>query len=207
MLCRGGSDIDLQPFRDPHSGRWYGYWGANGNIAVQELAGDLTAFAPGSGERVVLLGFASRTARPYERGIEGPFVVEREGWYYLWYSGDNCCELPPHYAALVARARSPVGPFRRLGRALGRPSSAVLEGGARFDGPGHGAIVRDARGADWFVYHAVDLREPVLGDGGIRRVLMLDRVRYRDGWPVVAGGEPSTSRRPGPATRRPAAAP
>lgn len=52
-----------------------------------------------------------------------------------------------------------------------------------FVGPGHNSeIVTDDKGADWMFYHAVSVANP---EG---RVLMLDRVNWKKGWPVVEGG-------------------
>lgn len=69
--------------------------------------------------------------------------------------------------------------------------------------PGHNSVVRDARGDDWLVYHAVDARRPrakATDDVNTRRVMLVDRLAYRDGWPHVEGDGPSSGVRPGPAT-------
>ena len=55
-----------------------------------------------------------------------------------------------------------------------------------FVGTGHNSeIVTDREGNDWMFYHAVSVRRP---EG---RVLMLDRVRWQDGWPQVETDSPS----------------
>jgi len=46
-------------------------------------------------------------------------------------------------------------------------------------------VVTDDKGADWVFYHAVSVANP---EG---RVLMLDRVNWKKGWPVVEGDTPS----------------
>lgn len=57
-----------------------------------------------------------------------------------------------------------------------------------FVGTGHNSeIVTDEAGNDWVLYHAVSVKNP---EG---RVLMLDRVSWKDGWPVVTGNAPSVS--------------
>jgi arabinan endo-1,5-alpha-L-arabinosidase len=195
----GFEHIDPMPFDDPKTGKKYLYWGSGFRpIKVRELAADRLRFAPGSEVRDVL----PPADRPYERLIEGAWVVARDGWYYLFYSGDDCCSDPPKYVTLVARAKSPLGPFQRLADATGEPDSVILGDGPRFKGAGHNAIVTDARGQDWIVYHARDEREPFLpGSKAVRRPLLLDRLDWRDGWPAVAGGRPSEARRPGPVVR------
>ena len=55
-----------------------------------------------------------------------------------------------------------------------------------FVGTGHNSeIVTDKAGNDWVFYHAVSKANPT------GRVLMMDQVRWEDGWPVVEGQTPS----------------
>ena len=57
----------------------------------------------------------------------------------------------------------------------------------------------DAAGQDWIVYHAVDSRHPrekATDEINTRRVMLIDRIRWVDGWPVIDG--PSGSRNPPP---------
>ena len=138
----------------------------------------------------------------YQRLVEGAWVVRRDGWYYLFYSGDNCCGDKAHYAVMVARSRSATGPFRSLGEVRRRPESTILVRSERWNAPGHNSIVTDAAGRDWTFYHAIDPAKPTNDEaGGDRRVMLMDRVTYRDGWPVIGGGVPTTGRRPGPRAR------
>jgi arabinan endo-1,5-alpha-L-arabinosidase len=151
------------------------------------------------GSRATDLVHPARTAdsTEYRRLVEGAWVHHRGGYYYLFYSGDNCCGPRAHYAALVARSRSASGPFEA-------PAGAILERRGHWGAPGHNSVVRDARGDDWIVYHAVDARRPrasAADEINTRRVMLLDRLVYRDGWPRVEGGGPSSGPRPGPATR------
>src|SRR3712207_5392008 len=83
------SDIDPDVFRDPRSGEWYCYWGSGGDIVVRRLADDMLAFDPEDEMRLLLRGWTADPRIDYEHGIEGPYVVERDGWYYLFYSGDR----------------------------------------------------------------------------------------------------------------------
>ena len=122
-------------------------------------------------------------------------MVERDGWYHLWYSGDRTWTYPPNYATMVARGRSPLGPFQRRDDGS---SAVVLHDNERWRGPGHNSVVRDAAGDDWIVYHAIDSRRPWLHEGQVRRVMLIDRIAYVEGWPVVGDGTPSTAERPSP---------
>jgi arabinan endo-1,5-alpha-L-arabinosidase len=185
LLC--GYEIDPDVFHDPKSGNWFLYWGSAGDIAVQRLSDDLL-HVEGTSQQTMLQGWSSSVRRPYEHGIEGPFVFYKEGWYYLLYSGDRCCELPPHYAVMAARSRHPEGPFERLASAKHRDDSVILADWGRWLGPGHCSVVEDADGQMWIAYHAIDKKDPTLPTGDVRRAMLLDRVRIRNGWPVVSTG-------------------
>ena len=204
LLC-GPSFVNIDPmqFDDPRTGTPLLYWGSGfGPIKVQPLAADRVSFAPGS--RPTPLVDVERTGDTtrYQRLVEGAWVVYRAPWYYLFYSGDNCCGPRAHYGVMVARARAATGPFETLAQATGRAQSVILEGSDAWRAPGHNSVVRDARGDDWVVYHAVDTRRPRASppaDVNTRRVLLADRLVYRDGWPAVEGGRPSNAARPAPA--------
>jgi arabinan endo-1,5-alpha-L-arabinosidase len=189
------SDIDPALFRDPATGDWHCYWGSGGDIVVQQLADDLRSFVPRSAPARMLRGWSAGVHVPFEHGIEGPFMVARDGWYFLWYSGDRTWTYPPNYATMVARGRSPTGPFERR---EGGFSHIVLHDNDRWRGPGHNSVFRDDAGDDWVVYHAIDSRQPWLFEGQVRRVMLIDRVEYVDGWPVVGDGTPSRTGRPAP---------
>ena len=189
-------NIDPMQFDDPRTGTPLLYWGSGfGPVKVQPLAPDRLTFAPGS--RPTPLVDVERTADTtrYQRLVEGAWVTYEAPWYYLFYSGDNCCGPRAHYAVMVARSRAATGPFETLADATGRPQSVILARSAAWNAPGHNSIVRDASGGLWMAYHAVDVRRP----GGppaeqvnTRRVMLLDRVTFRDGWPMLRDGQPSS---------------
>jgi hypothetical protein len=121
LQCGAGfENIDPMAFDDPRTGRRLLYWGSGfGPIKVRELAADRVSFAPGS-EAVDLVQI-DRTDDPanYRRLIEGAWVIWRAPYYYLFFSGDNCCGPNAHYAAMVARSRNATGPFETLPEAGG----------------------------------------------------------------------------------------
>ncbi|MEW5928153.1 MAG: glycoside hydrolase family 43 protein [Gemmatimonadota bacterium] len=201
----GFVNIDPMAYDDPATGKRLLYWGSGfGPIKVRELAPDRVSFAPGS--RPVDLVHTVRTtdSTDYRRLVEGAWVTYRAPWYYLFYSGDNCCGPRAHYGVMVARSRSATGPFEPLQAEA--PGGVILERSARWVAPGHNSVIRDARGDDWMVYHAVDARRPrskPTDDVNTRRVMLVDRLVYVDGWPRLEGA-PSEAPRPRPAlTRRP----
>jgi arabinan endo-1,5-alpha-L-arabinosidase len=73
-------------------------------------------------------------------------------------------------------------------------------------GPGHNSIITDDAGQDWIAYHAINVNKPYLqteigGDRGVNRVMLIDRIVYRDGWPRIETGMPSNSKTPAPIVR------
>lgn len=194
------SDIDPDVFRDPATGHWQVFWGSGGDIVTARLAPSLTRLvAPHDEPTLLLRGWSARVHRPYEHGIEGPFVIARHGWYYLFYSGDKCCSYPPHYATMVARSHSATGPYQRLSATREGLSSVIVHSSHRFVGPGHNSVVRDRAGHDWLVFHAIDTHRPYLPGGqAVRRPMLIDRISYRNGWPTIAGDSPSRDWRRAP---------
>jgi arabinan endo-1,5-alpha-L-arabinosidase len=37
----------------------------------------------------------------------------------------------------------------------------------------------------WVAYHAIDKRKPKLSSGDVRRVMLINRLQIKNGWPVV----------------------
>jgi arabinan endo-1,5-alpha-L-arabinosidase len=192
----GFVNIDPMAYDDPATGKRLLYWGSGFEpIKVRELAPDRISFATGSQ--------ALDLVRPdknsdYKNLIEGAWVVRRQGWYYLFYSGDNCCGPKAHYAAMVARSRNATGPFESL-------ADPILVARDNWVAPGHNSVIEDGRGDLWMLYHAVDTDRPrskPSDDVNTRRVMLIDRLVWSDGWPRLAGDGPVTGPQPKPALRR-----
>jgi hypothetical protein len=98
------------------------------------------------------------------------------------------------YAIGAARASSPLGPYEKAS------FNPILRASDRWRCPGHGGPVRDAKGRTWILYHAYPRR----GFGFVGRQALLDRVRWRGGWPRIGkGSQPTTlARAPSAAQRR-----
>ncbi|RKS73738.1 glycosyl hydrolase family 43 [Motilibacter peucedani] len=135
--------------------------------------------------------------------FEGAYLVHRSGWWYLFASTANCCAGPTTgYSVQVGRSRSITGPFvdaqgisLMASRTGGTP--VLRQNGNRWIGTGHNALLTDLTGQDWIVYHAIDRGDPWLDEpGGInQRPMLMDRLDWVGGWPVVDGGAgPSDSR-------------
>lgn len=192
--------IDPSEFTDA-DGRRYLYFGSYfGGVWVVSLSGDGLR-AVGEPHRVAI-----------DNRFEGSYVVRHGGYYYLFASSANCCAGPTTgYAVFAGRATSPLGPFTdadgvslNTSRAGGTP--VVAQNGNTWIGPGHNGIVTDLAGQDWFVYHAIDRRDPYLDEpyGVNERPMLLDRLDWIDGWPAVRGGAgPSEDAEASPVTDGP----
>ncbi|MFL6636763.1 MAG: family 43 glycosylhydrolase [Massilia sp.] len=197
---RAGSGCDFQWTFDPKvvedGGRKWIYYGSyGGGVYVQPLRPDGLR-AEGSPRKV---GAAWR--------YEGAEVVRHGGWWYLFGSTTDCCNGPlTGYAVYAGRARTPAGPFLdRLGQDLAAPRAGgtpvLFQNGNRWVGVGHNTVFPDAGGQWWTIYHGIDVNEPFFSarDKLTRRLALLDRIDWVDGWPI-ARGAPSDEPRPAPAT-------
>jgi len=165
-----------------------------------------------TGRRAV--GEATQVA--IDNKFEGAYVTRKGGYWYLFASTANCCAGPTTgYSVQVGRSRSLTGPFVdqqgvRLtdSRAGGTP--VLYQNGNRWIGAGHNTVATDDAGQDWIVYHAIDRADPYLDgtDGINERPMLIDRLDWPGGWPVVRGGcGPSATPQRAPLVRRPATAP
>ena len=175
-IVTGPTFSAIDPFVLDADGTRYLYWGSAGQpISAQELSADGLSLV---GEPVEVLW---RSADPYEGLIEGAWVTMHDDMYYLIYSGDACCGTEAHYALMVARSASPFGPYTRSA------DNPILAANDQFNAPGHHAAIEGPDGSDWVLYHAMIRPETSV------RSLMLDRIDWVDGWPVINGGNgPST---------------
>ncbi|ADB63307.1 glycoside hydrolase family 43 (plasmid) [Haloterrigena turkmenica DSM 5511] len=125
---------------------------------------------------------------------EGPMVIEENGYYYLFYSTGHCCEgYDSTYEVEVGRSESFFGPYYNQNgtdlRDLNehRSGVSVLNGTDEFTGPGHNTAIQDENGDWWMLYHVEATADQET------RIMMIDRIQWENGWPVVAcDGTPST---------------
>jgi arabinan endo-1,5-alpha-L-arabinosidase len=133
--------------------------------------------------------FHALATRPAPGAVEGPSIVRRGRFYYLFASFDFCCRgVNSDYRLMVGRATDVRGPY------VDRDGTPMLQGGGtellrgydEFAGPG-GADVY----GDLLVHHYYDRT-----DAGTPK-LSVRRLRWgRDGWPSL--GDPlSGSSKPG----------
>jgi arabinan endo-1,5-alpha-L-arabinosidase len=199
LLGAGFEYIDPHAFDDPVTGRHLLYWGSGFQpIKVQELGPDRMSFAPDS--TPIDLIWPNGENGSFPRLVEAAWVIHHDGYFYLFYSGDNCCGPDAEYGVMVARSESPLGPFQTLEEAKGVPHSLILFKNDRWLAPGHNCIVTDEAGQVWIMYHAIDVNRPrqtQQDEINSRRILLMDLIEWHDDWPWV--GTPSDKPRPAPA--------
>lgn len=117
-------------------------------------------------------------ADSWERGgIEGQAIIEREGYFYMLYSGNACCGVNCDYQVGVARAKTMEGPWEKFDQ------NPILVGNENWKCPGHGTAVQND--GDWYyLYHAY----PSAGFPNLGRSALLSQIGWDDetGWPRFA---------------------
>ncbi len=179
------NEINVQNSIDQYyieeNGKKYLFWGSFHGIYSIELSDDGLSVLPGA-EKLLVAGTA----------YEGTCIFKKDGFYYLFASIGTCCEgVKSTYTTVVGRSNNLFGPYLdKAGRSMSDNYHEVLiHGNDRFAGTGHNSeIITDNQNKTWILYHAVDKINPR------GRVLMLDEVQWKDGWPFVEGNEPGSGR-------------
>lgn len=126
----------------------------------------------------------SIAARPEETAIEAPYIVHRDGWYYLFVSFDRCCRgVESTYKIAVGRSRTIDGGYvDRDGVPMTEGGGTIIRrSGERWIGPGHNAVYTEG-GRSILVYHAYD------AENGGRATLRIEPLYWDEaGWPSVEG--------------------
>lgn len=189
LICQDAGSIDAFPVRDER-GQRYMVWKYDGNsrqqptpIYAQRMNEEGTKLI---GEMKELM----RNTEPWEAQlVEGPYIMRRGGYFYMFYSGNACCGRECNYAMGIARSRNLLGPWEK------NPANPILVGNDEWKCPGHGTVVEDARGRDYMLYHAYHPRDSVY----VGRQALLDEVEWTaDGWARINGGRGASGRAPVP---------
>ncbi len=164
--------IDASYFKDPADGKHYVIWKDDGNaigqktpVFIQPLTED-GLNTTGKPTQILINDQSWEGAL-----IEGPWMIKKDDYYYIFYSGNGYTN--PKYAIGVARSKKLMGPYEKL------PNSIVSQN-SHFQGPGHGSVIQTKSGNWVHVYHSWLYgkinQEPW-------RVLLVDRIFWKDGWP------------------------
>jgi arabinan endo-1,5-alpha-L-arabinosidase len=124
----------------------------------------------------------SLARRPAPGAVEAPFLVKRDGYYYLFVSFDACCRgVNSTYNIRVGRARRLEGPY------VDREGKSLMEGGGtqllgtqgRYIGMGHCAVLTEGK-RHWLVHHFYDG-----ADNGVPTLQVRPLTWDAEGWPVA----------------------
>lgn len=185
-----GVNNSIDPYvHQTDDGELWIFWGSFHGIYAIELTPDGLSTV---GEKVHIAG----------NSFEAPYIVEKDGYYYLFLSTGACCSgATSTYQVKIGRSESLLGPYLdRQGRSiLGSSGSLVVGDGTTFVGNGHNSVVQDDAGDYWMIYHGIDRYNPYLPGGATRRPLMIDKIIWdRNGWPQLEAFRPSETEQEAP---------
>ena len=186
----------IDPFLFQEAGEKYLFWGSFSQ-------------APEQGTYAVALSEDGKSVGDQEKvkiaagDFEAVTIFKKGDYYYFLGSKGSCCEgADSRYHVLAARSEKLLGPYLdRDGRDIRERGhgTLVLEGDDQIAGPGHTSdILTDSNGTDWILYHGIDTDQGTLGNGTSRRMLLLDRLTWEDGWPRIATGHATMTKQAAP---------
>ncbi len=163
------------------NGHNYLFWGSFRGIYGIELSQDGLSIKPGAEKKQIAGNM-----------MEATCILKRNGYYYLFGSHGFCCDgLKSTYKLTIGRSRNLFGPYlTRDGKSLLADAYDVfLHKNDKFVGTGHNSeIITDDKQQDWIIYHAYMVSDPDAG-----RTVMLDQLKWSNGWPYVDNDSPSSS--------------
>ncbi len=154
----GAQPIDQFVFKDV-DGKYYIIYGGWGHCNIAQLNKDFTGFVPFKDGTV----FKEITPGGY---VEGAFMFyANHQYYFMWSEGGW---TGPDYSVAYAVAKSPFGPFKRIGKIL-QQNPAVATGA------GHHSILHIPSVNKWYIiYH----RRPLGETDGNHRVTCIDEMQF-----------------------------
>ncbi len=172
--------IDPNHVVDSQGNHWLAFGSFWGGIKLIQL--DPATGKPLAGNSQVYALAKRPTNDPGFDAIEASFIIEREGFYYLFCSFDFCCRgADSNYYTVVGRSRKVTGPYGDQNRyaMIDGNGTIVLkhDPNSRWRGPGGCSILRDGK-VDYIVYHAYDARRE-----GTPTLRIAPLVWSADGWP------------------------
>lgn len=178
LICQKMGSIDADFARDEND-RPYLIWKEDGNdrrqptwIYAQKLDETGTKL---TGKPTRLF---RNTAAWEGNVVEGSFILRRDGWFYMFYSGNACCGNDCNYALGVARSKTLLGKWEK------NPANPILAENEDWRCPGHGSIVKTPDGRDFLLYHAYGKNRSF----NIGRQALLDEVVFKNGWATINDG-------------------
>lgn len=180
----------IDPFFYAEGATKYLFWGSYSDLPTQgtyaiALSDDAKKIEEGAKKVKIAAG-----------DVEAVMIHKHGNYYYFFGSKGACCDgANSTYHVVVARSDRLLGPYEdKEGNKITERGngSIILESGAGFVGPGHvSEVVRDHADNDWMLYHAINPENGKLSNGTSRRMLMLDELRWEDGWPSIKNSKPA----------------
>ena len=181
LLLPGKGIIDPAPLWDDDGKAWLVHgWaksrsGINNILTLRRMDAQARTLLDARGTDII-----DGNKLPGYHTVEGPKLYKRDGYYYVFAPAGGV----EHGWQSVFRARAIEGPYE--------DRIVMAQGTSSINGPHQGAWVDGVDGRDWF-YHFQDL-------GPYGRVVHLQPMQWRDGWPVIGEdkdgdgvGEPVTT--------------
>lgn len=162
-VVEGKGMIDPCPLWDDDGRCWLvnGWAGSragfNSVLSIRELAADGTHAV--STPRIVFDGGQENHT------TEGPKLYKRDGWYWIMCPAGGV----QHGWQVAMRSKSIYGPYEA--------KTVMAQGTTKVNGPHQGAWVHTAHGEDWFLHFNDQY--------AYGRVIFLQPMEWRDGWPVI----------------------
>lgn len=168
--------IDPNIVEDREGNLWLSFGSFWSGIKLVKL--DPETMKPAEGEPL-----HSIAAKPGNTAIEAPFIIERDGYYYLFVSHEYCCQgVDSTYRIKFGRSEEITGPYvDKEGKTMltGGGTLIITQGDDRWKGAGHNAVYQQGHSAI-LVYHAYDARN--FG----RPTLQIKPLYWdADGWPTL----------------------
>jgi len=195
------SEVDVPNSIDPcfveDSGKKYLFWGSFSDLPTQ---GTYAIELRNDGKKAADIKQKTKIAAG---DWEAVMIHKRGAYYYFFGSKGSCCEgVNSKYHVLVARSENLLGPYLdKEGNTITERGKGTLliQGNDKFVGTGHNAqLVTDDAGSDWLLYHGFDVAKGDLPGGTNRRILLLDKLSWQDGWPLIKNTGASSGTQKGP---------
>ena len=192
-----GVPNSIDPYYFEADGKKYLFWGSYSNASSQGTYGvELSA----DGKSVPDLSAKFKVAAG---DFEAVTIQKKGDYYYFIGSKGGCCDgANSTYQLRVGRAKEFRGPYLDQDAKDLKQRGAgtlILHGNATYAGPGHNSrYFTDDADTDWLLYHAILKNNPKVPSGANRRVLMLDKLNWVNGWPTLTNSEPGEGTMAGP---------
>ena len=173
LLLAGKGIIDPAPLWDDDGKAWLVHgWaksrsGINNILTLRAMNADATALLDTRGKDII-----NGDLLPGYHTLEGPKLYKANGYYYVFAPAGG---VEQGWQS-VFRSRSIEGPYE--------DKIVMARGTSTINGPHQGAWVDGVDGKDWFL-HFQD-------KGAYGRVVHLQPMRWRDGWPVIGVDQDDT---------------